>query len=435
LVKPKSLRVLIADLNGIPRGKRLPISYLKKILGSSSRMPLSVLNLDILGNDIEDSPLVFESGDADGTLFPTDRGPVSVNWLKEPTVYIQHQSFNEDNSPFSGDPRQALISVMDRYKKKKLSPIVSTELEFCLTNASGLPTPANSPATGKPMVGQEILSLQELDGLNGFFNDLYDACDLMNISAQAAITESGLGQFEINLNHGNAIKIADDTWLFRQATRGVALKHGMRATFMAKPYAQEAGNGLHVHFSILDNNRKNIFDNASEKGSTYLLSAVSGCLDFMQDSTLIFAPNHNSYDRFIAGAHAPTIINWGYENRTTAIRIPGGPNIAKRIEHRVAGGDANPYLVLAAILGAALNGMENKINLPKPISGNGYNSSGDSIIKDWKKSIERFSSSQKIKEIFDPLLIRSLVDCKKQELNYFKDKSHNEIIQTTINVI
>jgi glutamine synthetase len=324
---------------------------------------------------------------------------------------------------------------MDRYKKKKLSPIVSTELEFCLTNASGLPTPANSPATGKPMVGQEILSLQELDGLDGFFNDLYDACDLMNISAQAAITESGLGQFEINLNHGNAIKIADDTWLFRQATRGVALKHGMRATFMAKPYAQEAGNGLHVHFSILDNNRKNIFDNASEKGSTYLLSAVSGCLDFMQDSTLIFAPNHNSYDRFIAGAHAPTIINWGYENRTTAIRIPGGPNIAKRIEHRVAGGDANPYLVLAAILGAALNGMENKINLPKPISGNGYNSSGDSIIKDWKKSIERFSSSQKIKEIFDPLLIRSLVDCKKQELNYFKDKSHNEIIQTTINVI
>jgi glutamine synthetase len=435
LAKPKSLRVLIADLNGIPRGKRLPISYLKKILSSSSRMPLSVLNLDILGNDIEDSPLVFESGDADGTLFPTDRGPVSINWLKEPTVYIQHQSFNEDNSPFSGDPRQALISIMDRYKKKKLSPIVSTELEFCLTNASGLPTPANSPATGKPMVGQEILSLQELDGLDGFFNDLYDACDLMNISAQAAITESGLGQFEINLNHGNAIKIADDTWLFRQATRGVALKHGMRATFMAKPYAQEAGNGLHVHFSILDNNRKNIFDNASEKGSKYLLSAISGCLDFMQDSTLIFAPNHNSYDRFIAGAHAPTIINWGYENRTTAIRIPGGPNNAKRIEHRVAGGDANPYLVLAAILGAALNGMENKINLPKPISGNGYNSSGDSIIKDWKKSIERFSSSQKIKEIFDPLLIRSLVDCKKQELNYFKDKSHNEIIQTTINVI
>ena len=435
MAKPKSLRVLIADLNGIPRGKRLPISYLKKILSSSSRMPLSVLNLDILGNDIEDSPLVFESGDADGTLFPTDRGPVSINWLKEPTVYIQHQSFNEDNSPFSGDPRQALISIMDRYKKKKLSPIVSTELEFCLTNASGLPTPANSPATGKPMVGQEILSLQELDGLDGFFNDLYDACDLMNISAQAAITESGLGQFEINLNHGNAIKIADDTWLFRQATRGVALKHGMRATFMAKPYAQEAGNGLHVHFSILDNNRKNIFDNASEKGSKYLLSAISGCLDFMQDSTLIFAPNHNSYDRFIAGAHAPTIINWGYENRTTAIRIPGGPNNAKRIEHRVAGGDANPYLVLAAILGAALNGMENKINLPKPISGNGYNSSGDSIIKDWKKSIERFSSSQKIKEIFDPLLIRSLVDCKKQELNYFKDKSHNEIIQTTINVI
>jgi len=435
LAKPTSLRILISDLNGIPRGKRLPISHLEKVLNSSSRMPLSVLNLDILGNDIADSPLVFETGDADGNLFPTDRGPILINWLKEPTVYIQHQSFNEDNSPFSGDPRQALISIIDRYKQRDLLPVVSTELEFCLTSLSGLPTPANSPATGKPMVGQEILSIQELDSLDGFFNDLYNACELMNISAQAAITESGLGQFEINLNHGNAVKIADDTWLFRQAARGVALKHGMRATFMAKPYAQEAGNGLHVHFSILDKNNKNIFNNNSEKGSKYLLRAISGCLESMQDSTLIFAPNHNSYNRFTAGAHAPTIINWGYENRTTAIRVPGGPNIAKRIEHRVAGGDANPYLVLSAILGAALNGMESKVDPPKPISGNGYESNGNTIIKDWKSAIERFTVSQEIKKIFHPLLIRGLVDCKNQEFNYFKEKSYNEIIQTTINAL
>tara|TARA_B100001063_G_scaffold149903_1_gene139866 strand:+ start:142 stop:999 length:858 start_codon:yes stop_codon:yes gene_type:complete len=285
------------------------------------------------------------------------------------------------------------------------------------------------------MVGQEILSLQELDSLDDFFTDLYNACDQMNIPAQAAITESGLGQFEVNLNHGNALKIADDTWLFRQATRGVALKHKMRATFMAKPYAHEAGNGLHVHFSILDKNNENIFNNFTNKGSECLLNAVSGCLNFMKDSTLIFAPNHNSYDRFSTGAHAPTAINWGYENRTTAIRIPGGPDIAKRIEHRVAGGDANPYLVLASILGAAINGMESKMEVEEPISGDGYISGGVSIIKDWKKSIECFSNSQQIKKIFDPLLIRSFVDCKKQELNYFKDKSYNHIIQTTINAI
>ena len=435
MTEPKSLRIFVSDLNGIPRGKRLPISHLEKVLNSGSRMPLSVLNLDIMGNDINDSPLVFESGDADGNLFATDRGPIPVNWLREPTLFIQHQSFNEDNSPFQGDPRQALISVLNKYHDKKLFPVVSTELEFCLTNVSGLPTPAISPATGKPMVGQEILSLQELDSLDDFFTDLYNACDQMNIPAQAAITESGLGQFEVNLNHGNALKIADDTWLFRQATRGVALKHKMRATFMAKPYTQEAGNGLHVHFSILDNNNENIFNNFTNKGSECLLNAVSGCLNFMKDSTLIFAPNHNSYDRFSTGAHAPTAINWGYENRTTAIRIPGGPDIAKRIEHRVAGGDANPYLVLASILGAAINGMESKMQPEEPISGDGYASGGVSIIKDWKKSIECFSNSQQIKKIFDPLLIRSFVDCKKQELDYFKDKSYNHIIQTTINAI
>ena len=435
MTEPKSLRIFVSDLNGIPRGKRLPISHLEKVLNSGSRMPLSVLNLDIMGNDINDSPLVFESGDADGNLFATDRGPIPVNWLREPTLFIQHQSFNEDNSPFQGDPRQALISVLNKYHDKKLFPVVSTELEFCLTNVSGLPTPAISPATGKPMVGQEILSLQELDSLDDFFTDLYNACDQMNIPAQAAITESGLGQFEVNLNHGNALKIADDTWLFRQATRGVALKHKMRATFMAKPYAHEAGNGLHVHFSILDKNNENIFNNFTNKGSECLLNAVSGCLNFMKDSTLIFAPNHNSYDRFSTGAHAPTTINWGYENRTTAIRIPGGPDIAKRIEHRVAGGDANPYLVLASILGAAINGMESKMEPEEPISGDGYTSGGVSIIKDWKKSIECFSNSQQIKKIFDPLLIRSFVDCKKQELDYFKDKSYNHIIQTTINAI
>lgn len=435
MTEPKSLRIFVSDLNGIPRGKRLPISHLEKVLNSGSRMPLSMLNLDIMGNDINDSPLVFESGDADGNLFATDRGPIPVNWLREPTLFIQHQSFNEDNSPFQGDPRQALISVLNKYHDKKLFPVVSTELEFCLTNVSGLPTPAISPATGKPMVGQEILSLQELDSLDDFFTDLYNACDQMNIPAQAAITESGLGQFEVNLNHGNALKIADDTWLFRQATRGVALKHKMRATFMAKPYTKEAGNGLHVHFSILDNNNENIFNNFTNKGSECLLNAVSGCLNFMKDSTLIFAPNHNSYDRFSTGTHAPTAINWGYENRTTAIRIPGGPDIAKRIEHRVAGGDANPYLVLASILGAAINGMESKMEPEEPISGDGYTSGGVSIIKDWKKSIECFSNSQQIKKIFDPLLIRSFVDCKKQELDYFKDKSYNHVIQTTINAI
>lgn len=431
----KSIRTIISDLNGIPRGKRLPISHLDKILESGSRMPLSVLNLDLIGNDIEKSPLVFESGDGDGNLYATERGPIKVTWLKKPTLYVQQESFNEDNTPFEGDPRHALSSILKRYKNKQLTPVISTELEFCLTNSSGLPTPAISPATGKPMAGQEILSLQELDGLDDFFDDLYEACEEMNISAQAALTESGLGQFEINLDHGDALKIADDTWLFRQAARGVALKHNMRATFMAKPYDTEAGNGLHIHFSVLDNNGNNIFNDNSKTGSKQLKSAVSGCLDFMRDLTLIFAPNFNSYSRFTAGAHAPTIINWGYENRTTAIRIPGGTPSARRIEHRVAGGDANPYLMIAAILGAALTGMEGGKEATNPISGNGYEVKGTSIINDWNSAIQCFSSSEKIKGIFDPLLIRSFIDCKTQEFNYFNTKSVDEIKQITINAI
>lgn len=431
----KSIRTIIADLNGIPRGKRLPISYLNKVLSSASRMPLSVLNLDIIGNDIENSPLVFETGDGDGNLYATDRGPIKINWLKKPTLFIQQQSFNEDNSPFAGDPRNALLKTLNKFKEKQLTPIASTELEFCLTSFASPLAPAISPATGKPMIGQEILSLQELDGLDGFFDDLYDACEEMDISAQAAITESGLGQFEVNLEHGDALKIADDTWLFRQAARGLALKHKMRATFMAKPYSTEAGNGLHVHFSILDKHKNNIFHDNSQEVNQTLLSAVAGCLDYMKDSTLIFAPNSNSYGRFIEGSHAPTNINWGHENRTTAIRIPGGPPSARRIEHRVSGGDANPYLVIAVILGAALNGIEKKMKAPSPTVGNGYDSEGPTIIKDWESAIKCFSSSDKMKEIFDPMLIRGFIDCKNQEFNYFRTKSASEIINTTINAI
>ena len=148
--------------------------------------------------------------------------------------------------------------------------------------------------------------------------------------------------------------------------------------------------------------------------------------------TLIFAPNSNSYGRFIEGSHAPTNINWGHENRTTAIRIPGGPPSARRIEHRVSGGDANPYLVIAVILGAALNGIEKKMKAPSPTVGNGYDSEGPTIIKDWESAIKCFSSSDKMKEIFDPMLIRGFIDCKNQEFNYFRTKSASEIIFSLI---
>ena len=189
------------------------------------------------------------------------------------------------------------------------------------------------------------MSIRALDQFDAFFTDLYDACEEMDIPADTAISEAGLGQFEINLMHGDdALRAADDAWLFKMLVKGLARRHGFAASFMAKPYEDYPGSGLHTHFSVLDENGRNIFDDGGRRGTDALRHAVAGASRRCTTATLIFAPHLNSYDRLVPGAHAPTGICWAYENRTSAIRIPSGNPKARRIEHRVAGGDVNPYL-------------------------------------------------------------------------------------------
>jgi glutamine synthetase len=192
---------------------------------------------------------------------------------------------------------------------------------------------------------------------------------------------------------------------------------------MAKPYAEEAGNGMHVHFSVVDEAGNNIFDDGTETGSDLLLSAVAGCLAAMPPSTLIFAPHGNSYDRLIPGAHAPTSAAWAYENRTAAIRIPGGSPKARRIEHRAAGGDINPYLMLATVLGAALVGIEDAMQPPAPSSGNIYDIQGlPQLASSWAEAIDLFESDPLIARILPAMAIRNLVMTKRQELAEFSSR-------------
>ena len=360
-----TFRVAACDLNGQMRGKRVPPSYADKLTKGAVRMPLSALNVDLWGADIKGSPLVFESGDADGVLRPTERGPVPMPWLGTPTALVPMCLYDDEGTPFAGDPRHALTAVLNRYAERGWSIIAATELEFTLLDASGVaPRPPLNPLTGRRLQDEAVLSMAELDAFDAFFTDLYDGCAAMGIPAQVAISESGIGQFEINLNHQGALRCADDTWLFKILTRGLARKHGFTATFMAKPYPEDVGNGMHVHFSVLDAEGRNVFDNGEADGTEVLRAAIAGCLAAMPGSTLIFAPHGNSYMRFVPSAHAPTGASWAYENRTAALRIPGGASAARRIEHRVAGGDINPYLMLAAVFGAALVGIKDSMRPP-----------------------------------------------------------------------
>ena len=434
----RTIRVAAADLNGQARGKRVPARFADKVVKDGTRFPFSVLNLDIWGEDIDDSPLVFEQGDQDGVLKPTERGFMPMPWLEAPTALLPIWMFRENGLPYEGDPRHALSNVVNRFKARGLTPVVAMELEFFLIDDSGktLQVPP-SPRSNKRRKAAETLSIRALDAFDTFFTDLYDACEAMDIPADTSTSETGLGQFEVNLMHcDDALRAADDAWLFKMLVKGLARRHGFAASFMAKPYPEYSGSGLHTHFSLVDNDGRNVFDSGGPKGTATLKQAVAGCLNAMRDSTLLFAPHQNSYQRLVPGKHAPTSVCWGYENRTAAIRIPAGSPSARRIEHRVAGGDVNPYLMLAAILGAALDGIENEMDPATPVVGNAYAIEDlPQISPTWEAAVDALEQSQIVPRFIHPELIKNLISTKRQELHYLDDLSESEKVELYLDTV
>jgi glutamine synthetase len=417
----ESLHAAVCDLNGILRGKRIPVAQVRRVLDGGVRMPLSVVGVDVWGEDIIDNTHLFTGGDSDGICAPTGRGPLPINWTSRPSALVPLWMFEEDRTPFYVDPRQALASIVDRFAAIGLTPVVATELEFYLIDTqSSEPRPPISPYTGQRLDSDALLSIDELDDFGDFLWEVYSECERQGVPADSATAENGVGQFEINLLHtADPLKAADDAILFKRIVRGVARKHKMAATFMAKPYGTRSGNGMHVHFSLVDKDGNNVFDNGAREGSKLLANAVAGLLQGMAESTLLFAPHANSFRRLRPDTHAPTSISWGYENRTTALRIPGGENHARRIEHRVAGADANPYLVIAGILGAALYGIENDLQPPDPVSSRAYSERLPKLPADWASAVNTFEEGTIIPQIFDTRLQTLLVACKRQEIAGF----------------
>ena len=413
-----NVQVGVFDLNGQMRGKRMPSKKLDTILKDGFRLPLSITGVDIWGDDIPNSELVFASGDSDGYCVPTGRGPLKLSTTIEPTVLIPCTFLEEDKTPFLGDPRQALAQIVDQFKARGLTVVVATELEFYLTDPDSIYGTAQTAPIKQDF--PLIESLDTLDLHEPFLNAVYAECDAWGVSADAAISEAGTGQFEINLNHvPDPLRAADDAMFFKRIVRSVARDQGLAATFMAKPFGDRPGNGLHVHFSILDKDGNNIFANGTEEGGPILHHAVAGCLDLMPASMAIFAPHYNSFRRFAPNCHAPGAVGWGYENRTTAVRIPGGPDVARRIEHRVAGADANAYLVLAAILGAALQGIDKKADPAAPVQGDAFACDLPKLPTDLGDALDAFEASTGLDDIFAPILRSVFIKAKRQELARF----------------
>lgn len=417
-----TFEALLPDLNGRLRGKWLSRDHLEQAFRGGLKLPLTTLGFDIWGRDPES--WVFESGDADGICFADAATLAPVPWMSATTGQLLMSLRLADGQPCGYDPRDLLRGIQERLLTLGFIPVVALEMEFYLFDAErdafGRPTHSQRAIDGGPAVGGQTYSMDQLEEVAPLMRAIREACTAQQLPVDTLIAEAAPSQYEINLYHGSdALLAADHGLMLQRLIRGVARQHGKLATFMAKPFGELAGNGMHVHCSLLDRQGNNVFDNGTEQGSELLAQAIAGCLASMADAMAIFAPNINACRRFQLGSHAPLAASWGYENRTVALRIPTGNTRDRRIEHRVAGADANPYLAVAAILAGMLYGIEQKLCPPPATEGDAYRQQGVDLPRYLPDSLQQLQQSPFIGEYFGSEFKRVFLAAKEQELAEF----------------
>jgi glutamine synthetase len=388
------IEALLIDLNGVHRGKWIPRHKLESVFEGGLRMALTGVTPDIWGRDVES--LCANTGDGDGICVPTVRTLKRLPWLARPTAQMYLHLTHEGES-WGYDPRVVLTNLQQRFTDRGLTPVVAPELEFMLLSserdADGVPQVPRTRIDGRSKIGGQLYSTDIMHEFAEVLHEMRDGCDSMDLRLDTLVKELAPGQYELNQHHiGDALQAADNAQMLKRVIKGVALKHGYIATFMPKPFAHADGNGFHTHISVLDESGDNIFNDGTEKGGDALRHAIAGLAESMADLMLVFAPHRNSYRRFVAGSHVPTAPSWGYENRDVALRVPVGAPVARRIEHRVAGADANPYLVLSAILAGVLYGLENKLEASNPSTGGSEEHIGG-LATDWLTATRDFQES------------------------------------------
>lgn len=387
----RDVECIFPDISGYPRGKLMPAESF--LVGGELRI-CQAIPMQAVTGDYSYNP-VFPDSDPDVRLLPDYATVTLAPWANVPRAVAIHDCLELDGSLCQFAPRSTLKGVLARYAALGLTPVVAPEIEFYLTAPNADSTqPLQAPALrgGRAEVGQSAFSLNMLNELAPFWNELRDACRTLGIATDTWIHEVGATQYEVNLLHGDAVAVADQAFLFKYAAREIALKHGLNAVFMAKPIAGSAGNSMHLHISVVDTEGNNVFSLADGSESPHLGHFIAGLQTFLPELMLMLAPNVNSYRRYVTGSQAPVNLQWGYDNRTTGLRIPASGPSARRVENRLAGADANPYLAMAASLAAGLEGLQAQLAPSEPLTGNGYDSA-HSLPRSMEESVQAMQHS------------------------------------------
>jgi glutamine synthetase len=419
----EAIDIVLHDTNGIGRGKIIRRHELLSMYRSGRHLPVSILGLDICGEDVHETGLIWDQGDGDRRAWPIPGTLVPLAGTSPPRGELLMSVYDLDGTPMTSDPRHALQRQVDAFAAEGLYPTGAFELEFFLLanerGPDGRMVPARDVLDGRTNRRTDVYSVDQLHGMLPLFDAIYAGAGAAGITAETLISEFAPGQYEMTLHYRtDVMRAADDLMRLKRLVRMHARLHGVTACFMAKPNEDHAGSGMHFHVSLCDGDGRNVFVETVEgQWNDPIRHAIGGLRATMGESMLVFAPHANSWRRFAAQSYAPVSPTWGVNNRSVALRIPAGDIRARRIEHRPAGVDANPYLVAATVLAGIRHGLKHRIEPGPETTGNGYAEAPDApaIPVDWRSAIEAARASSFLAEALGPDLHRTFTAIKAAE--------------------
>lgn len=415
---------LVPDMAGIARGKILPARKFLKGMGIKGlRIPEGIFIQTVTG-DYPPDGVVTSAASQDVYLVPDESSVRLVPWYPEPTAQVICDAYFQDESPVEIASRAVLERVLKLYDEKNWKPIVAPELEFFLVDVNTDPDYPLEPPIGRS--GRREVSRQSygVDAVNEFdplFEDVYNFCEAQGIDIDTLSHEAGAAQMEMNFNHGTALEMADQAFIFKRTVREAGLRHKVYATFMAKPMQGQPGSSMHVHQSLLDaDSGRNLFVTKGGKNTRLFRNYIAGLQKYLPSVMPLLAPNVNSYRRLMRDSDAPINTHWGYDNRTVGLRVPHSVKEARRVENRLAGADANPYLAIAASLACGYLGMTRTLEPRAPVVGSAYRLA-HTLPRTLYDALNRFNSSREIKEILGEVFIEAVTLVKETELNAYQE--------------
>tara|TARA_B110000046_G_scaffold184838_1_gene224482 strand:+ start:13866 stop:15209 length:1344 start_codon:yes stop_codon:yes gene_type:complete len=410
---------LVPDMTGNARGKFIPA---KKFLKEDSRLPEGILAQTVTGEYSDDYWELLDTIDGDMLLEPDFSTARLVPWANETTGQIIHDCYAKDGTPHPFSTRTVLKRVLDLYKKEGLTPVIAPEMEFYLVERNPDPDMSLKPPigrSGRPETARQSYSIDAANEFEPFIEDMYAYGEAMGLDIDTLIHESGAAQLEVNFIHGDALDLADQVFTFKRMVREVALKHDIYATFMAKPMASEPGSAKHIHQSVVSSvDGSNIFATKDGEYSQAFYHYLGGLQKYTPYIMSFLAPNVNSYRRFTREVSAPINLHWGWDNRTTGLRVPDATPKNFRIENRFPGADVNPYLSIAATLACGYLGMKNKIEPSEAFEGNAYEEEL-ALPRTLEEALRGLQEDQDIIDLFGKKFIQLYTSIKLVEFEEF----------------